>query len=190
MDPTYKGFSVPTPTKTRSGGLNLRMPLLIGGSVLVVIVIAGLIANFLTPNTTTISQRLLYRVDALNTLTQSAEDDISDDSIAKINTDLNIVMTGDYAALSKVIVAAKATKELSAIKTEEADAVTTTKLKTAKSNGQYNTTYKDVLLQKIQAAYALADEVQSKTSRNSVKSELTTLKEHLNTYYTELKNLQ
>lgn len=189
MDPTYKGFSVPTPTKVRSGGMNFRKPLLIGGGILLLFAIIGLIANFLTPNTTTLSQRLLYRIDALNTLTKSAGNSISSDALSKINTDLLVVVTSDYAALNKVIPTAKTTKELTKIKTEEADSATTDKLKTAKINGNYDSTYKDVLLQKLQAAHALADELQTKSSKASVKSQLTTLKEHLNTYYTELKNL-
>jgi hypothetical protein len=190
MDPTYKGFSVPTPTKVRSGGLNLRKPLLIGGGVLLVFVIVGLIANLMTPNTTTLTQRLLYRLDALNTLANSARPNISSDSLAKINADLLIVTTGDYASLTKVIPTVKSTKELTAIKTEEADAATTESLKTAKVNGQYDNTYKAVLMQKIESASALANELQGKTSKTSVKSALTTLKEHLNTYYTQLQALQ
>lgn len=190
MDPTYKGLSVPTPTKVRSGGLNMRKPLLIGGGILVLFIIIGIIANFLTPNTTIISQRLLYRVDALNTLMNSARASIQNDALAKINADLLIVMTGDYTALNKVIPTAKTTKELTAIKTEEADATTTANLKTAKVNGQYDSTYKTTLIQKIEATYALATELQNKSSKSSVKTALTTLKEHLNTYYTQLKNLQ
>lgn len=190
MDPTYKGFSVPTPTKTKNGTLNMRRPLLIGGGLLAVFIIIGIIANILTPNTTNISQRLLYRVDALNTLMGAARSNIQDDALAKINADLLIVTTGDYTALSTAIPTAKTTKELTAIKTEETDATTTEKLKTAKINGQYDTTYKTVLKQKIESAYALATELQNKSSKTAVKSALTTLKEHLNTYYEQLKDLE
>lgn len=189
MDPTYRGLSAPTPTKARSGKLNLRPALFIGGGVLILFVIIGLVVNMLSPNTTTLSQRLLYRVDALSTLISSARTDIGDDSLAKINADLSIVLTGDYAALAKVIPTAKSTNELKKIKTEEADADTTAKLKTAKINGQYDSTYKTVLIQKIEAANALANELQSKSSKSSVKSALTTLKDHLGIYYTELKKL-
>lgn len=189
MDPTYKGLSVPTPTKTRSGGPNLRMALLIGGGVLLLFVIIGLVANFLTPNTTNVSQRLLYRVDALSTLVSSAQNNISSDDLAKINADLSIVLIGDYKALTDIIPAAKTTKELTAMKTEEADAATTDALKTAKINGQFDSTYKTTLMQKLEATYALADELLTKSSKSTTKASLTTFKEHLNTYYTQLKAL-
>lgn len=190
MDPTYKGLSMPTPTKTRSGGLNLRKPLLIGGGVLVLFIVIGLLANLFTTDTTTISQRLLYRMDALETLTTTAKSDISSDALGKINADLSIVLSGDNAALKKVITSAKMTTELTKIKTEEADAATTAKLKTAKINGQYDTTYKNVLLQKIEAANALITELWGQSSRSSVKAQLVTTNDHLKTYYAQLKALQ
>ena len=189
MDPTYRGLSAPTPTKTRTNTLNLRPALFIGGGVLLLFVIVGLIANMLSPNTTTLSQRLLFRVDALNTLLRSAHTDIGDDSLAKINADLSIVVLGDSAALIKVIPAAKTTNELKAIKTEESDAATIAKLKTAKINGQYDDVYTAVLIQKIEAANALAIELEKKSSKSSVKTALATFKDHLGIYYTQLKSL-
>lgn len=189
MDPTYKGLSVPTPTKTRSGNPNLRKALLIGGGLLLLFVIIGFVANLLTPNTTNVSQRLLYRVDALSTLVSSAQKDISSNDLAKLNADLSIVLIGDYKTLTDVIPAAKTTSELTAIKTEEADSATTEALKTAKINGQFDSTYKTTLMQKLEAAYALADELLTKSSKSTTKTALTTFKNHLNTYYTELKAL-
>lgn len=189
MDPTYKGLSVPTPTKTRSTNPMLRKALLIGGIVLAFFIVAGIIASIITPNTTQISQRMLYRVDALIALTKSADANISNDSLAKINTDLRIVLIGDYAALNKTIPSQKSTKELAKIKAEETDTATSQKLKTAKINAQYDSIYKDSLLQKIEATIALADELQSKTSRSSTKLQLTTLKNHLNIYYYQIKKL-
>ncbi len=189
MDPTYKGLSVPTPTRTRGGGLNLRKPLLIGGGIIVLITIAAFVANALTPNTTTLSQRLLYRTDALLALTNSAQKDISSDALAKVNADLMIVLTSDNAALQKAIPAAKTTKELTKIKTEETDADTTARLATAKINGEYDSTYKTILLQKLETENALVSELWTKSSKASVKSTLLTLNDHLKLYYAQLKAL-
>jgi len=44
-------------------------------------------------------------------------------------------------------------------------------------------------MQKLEAAYALADELLTKSSKSTTKTALTTFKDHLNTYYTELKAL-
>lgn len=189
MDPTYKGLSVPTPTKTRGGGFNLRKPLLIGGGVLVFFILIGILANLFTTDTSTLSQRLLYRMDALEALAASAKNDISSDSLSKINADLSLVLTGDNTALKKVIPAVKTTSELTKIKTEETDANTTAKLKTAKVNGQYDSSYKEVLIQKIETANALITELWSKSSKSSVKTELVTINEHLKVYYAQLKAL-
>lgn len=180
---------MPTPTKTRGGGLNLRKPLLIGGGILVFFILIGVLANLFTTDTSIISQRLLYRMDALEALTASAKNNISSDSLSKINTDLSLVLTGDNTALKKVIPAQKMTSELTKIKTEETDADTTAKLKTAKVNGQYDSSYKAVLLQKIETANALITELWSKSSKSAVKAELVTINDHLKVYYTQLKAL-
>lgn len=189
MDPTYKGLSVPTPSKTRPGSPNLRKALLIGGGILVLFIIIGFIANLMTPNTTNISQRLLYRVDALNELVSDAQDNISSDDLAKINADISIVLIGDYKTLTGVIPTVKTTKELTAIKTEEADATTTEALKTAKINGQFDSEYKTVLMQKLETTYALSNELLTKSSKSTTKAALTTFREHLITYYNQLKAL-
>jgi len=103
---------------------------------------------------------------------------------------LLIVLASDSVALKKVIPTAKTTTELTKIKTEEADAASVTKLKTAKINGQYDTTYKDILIQKIETANALVTELYGKATKSSVKSELVTINEHLKVYYAQLKALQ
>lgn len=190
MDPTYKGLSVPTPIKTRGGGLNLRKPLLIGGGILVFFILVGVIANLFTTDTSTISQRLLYRMDALEALTNTAKSNISSDSLSKINADLSLILTGDNVSLKKVIPVAKTTTELTKIKTEETDAATATKLSSAKINGQYDSTYKQVLLQKIETANALITELWSKSSKSSVKAQLLTINDHLKVYYAQLNALQ
>jgi hypothetical protein len=167
----------------------MRTPLLIGGGILVFFILVGLLANMFSTDTTTISQRLLYRVNSLSALATSANSTIQSDSLSKINAEFSSVLTSDITALGKVIPTAKTTKELTTIKTEEADAATTAKLATAKINGQYDSTYKTVLMQKIEATNALVTELWSKSSSSSVKTALTTLNSHLKVYYAELKTL-
>lgn len=190
MDPTFKGLSAPTPKKVQTSSTSLRKALVIAGGFLLLIAIAGVAMTLLTPNNTTLSQRFLYRLDALDALTVTARANIQDDNLSKVNADLSLVLTGDITSISKLIATAKTTPELTAIKTEEADATTTDNLKKALVNGQYDSTYKTVLKQKVGAASALATEIAGKTTSTQLKQALTTLQDHLQTYYTQLTNLQ
>ena len=189
MDPTFKGLSAPTPTKVRTSNANLRKTLIIGGALLLLIAIVGVVMTLLTPNNT-LSQRFLYRLDALSALTLTAQSSIQDDNLSKINADLSIVLTGDVTSINKLIPTAKTTPELTAIKTEETDKTTTDNLKTALVNGQYDSTYKTVLKQKVDAANALAAELAGKTTSTELKQALATLEDHLHTYYIQLTSLQ
>lgn len=190
MDPTFYGLGAPTPTKNGAKKLNLRPVLFIAGGALLVVVVLGIIANMLNPNTAEISQRLAYRVDALTTLVKKSTDQIQGDSLRKINADLALTLAGDNAVVQKAIPAVKTTPRLTAIKTEETDAQTTTKLKAAGVNGTFDSAYKTVLLQKIESTRALISELYKKSSNTTLKNNLTTLSTHLKTYYDQLKALQ
>lgn len=189
MDPTFKGFSAPTPVTQKRGGLNWRMGLLIAGGLTGLIIIVSVIAGLLSPNTTNTSQRLLYRMDTLATLVTSARSNIHDDALGKINADLSIMLLGDSASLKKLITTAKTTPELTAIKKEESDTATTDKLKTALVNGAYDTTYRTILVAKLEAAATLIKDLHSKTSSKALKQALVTASDHINTYYQQLKKL-
>jgi hypothetical protein len=190
MDPTFKGLGAPTPTKMRTSNASLRKTLVITGGFLLLVIVIGVAVSLLTPNNATLSQRFLYRLDALDTLTSTAQASIQDDNLSKVNADLSLVLTGDITSINKLIATAKTTPELTAIKTEEADKTTTDNLKTAQINGQYDSTYKTVLKQKVAAANALAVELAGKTTDTQLKQALATLQSHLQTYYTQLTGLQ
>ncbi len=190
MDPTFKGLGAPMPSKTSSSGPNFKLIFIILGGVLAVVIIASLIIGRVNGDSTALSQRLLYRLDALYSLTSNAQSNIVSDDIAKINSEASLVLAGDIVAVEEVIPAAKSSSTLTAIKTEELDATTVANLKTAKINGVYDKTYTTALLQKLEAAYALAGEVNDGSSSTKVKAALTTLRDHLSTYYTQLKKLQ
>lgn len=190
MDPTYKGLHVPTPTNTvQKKTLNWKRALLIGGGILVGMIVLGFVANLLTPDNTTVTQRMLYRIDALTTLTSNSRGSIQGDVLSKINTDLSVMLNGDNGALKKAVPTPKITPELTAIKKEEADAATTEKLNTAKVNGAFDIVYKTVLIQKIEEAAKIVKDVYGKTSNTTLKQALVTTADHLNTYYQQLKKL-
>lgn len=191
MDPTYKGLHVPTPMSTpqRKGSGNLKKGLVIGGVIIAGIILLGLAVNFLTPNNTGITQRMLYRIDALSTLTSSSRAFIKNGDLSKINTDLSIMLNGDNAELKKAVPVVKMTPELTAIKKEETDATTADKLKTATINGAFDTVYKTVLMQKLEAASQIIKDVYKETSSKTLKQTLTNTADHINTYYQQLKKL-
>ncbi len=117
MDPTYKGLSAPTPNSGRSSsGLDWRRGLFFTAGLVGLIVIIALVSSMLTPNTTNITQRLLYRLDALTTMATSARSNIRDDSLSKINADLSLILNGDYLAIKKATPVVQMNAELTAIK--------------------------------------------------------------------------
>lgn len=186
MDPTYKGLPTPLPTVQKRGGPNLRLAMLIGGGFLVLIVVLGLIFGG-GGTSTNDRQRLLYRLDALIAMTNTAKLSLKSDNLQKINAELSLVLTSDQTAVTAVIPAAKATKELSALKTEEADAELVTTLKAAAANGTYDSAYKAALQEKLSATYSLANELVANTSSSAIKTALTPLNEHITSYFNQLK---
>jgi len=189
MDPTYKGLPTPLPTVQGRRGPNLRLVLIIAGAFLLLITVLGLIFSAGNGSSTEQNQRLLYRLDALLTLTKNAQDQLKDDSLKKLNAELSLVLTGDQTAVTKVIPTAKNSSSLTAIKTEETDADTTAKLKTAASNGTYNSTYKSVMQDKLSSLYSLSATVGKSSASSKTKAALATMNEHLTVYFNQLKDL-
>lgn len=190
MDPTYKGLSAPTPHSNRpKTGVNWQRALLVAVGLIGGIMIIGLLVDVLSPKSTNITQRLLYRFDALTTLTNSARPNIKDNNLSKVNADLSLMLNGDNTAIKKVTPVVKMDAELTAIKKVETDATTTDKLKTALVNGSFDTAYKKVLIQKLEATSSLITEVSSKTSSSTLKKALATAYDHMNTYYIQIKKL-
>lgn len=189
MDPTFKGLGVPTPVRMPAKSFDIRRGLLFGGIVVAVVIIVSLVVSTVTAGPTNELQRMLYRLDALSTLTINARGSISSDELSKVNASLSLILEGDNVAIKKVISPVQLNSTLSAIKTEETDTASTDKLQTAKLNADYDSTYRAIVTQKVEATSALATELLDKVSSSQQKTALTTLRTHLDTYDAQLKSL-
>ena len=186
MDPTFKGLSTPVPTKTRPAGPNIKLAVIIALVFIGLVTIVGVIFSNNSSGNRTLSQQLVYRLEALDTLTANAQATIKDENLAKTNAEVSLIVSGDVATIKQLVGTVKVDKKLAALKTAEADAQTTTTLKDAQLNGTYDTTYRTVLGQKLQNAYALAKEVQDASSSKKLDAALQSLQNNLSTYYQQL----
>lgn len=185
MDPTFKGLGPPLPQKRPASGPSFKLIFIIIGGALVLLTALVLIGNALGSSTQNNAQRLIYRLDSLKTLTTTASKDISDEALSSANSSFSLVLSGDISAIKEVIKEKKADKALSDIKKDESNDETLTRLNSAKTNGTYDSTYRTVLREKLQAAYNLAEEVSKRTTKQQ-KEALSALQEHLSTYYEQL----
>lgn len=188
MDPTFKGLGTPTPTKVKPQ-MHLPRWLLYVGAFVVLALVATVIAMMITPKSDNIKQRLLYRIDALSSLTSDARPNIQSGDLAKINSELSLMLTNDGESIKKVIAAAKLNDTLKSIRTQEQDKATDEKLKTARINGSFDSAYKTVLIQKIEATIALLQEVYTKNATKKQKPILDSTYKNLNNYLAQLKAL-
>lgn len=183
MDPTFKGLSMPVPDKIKTNGFNFKLTLLVAVSLLALVAGVSLIVGNLNNSSKYLNQRLIYRMEALTSMASKAQAEIGEEAMSKTNAELSLVLSGDTAIIKKIIPTVKSNKTLSSIKNEEADKASLESLKTAKINGTYDVTYKKILSQKLQTASALTSEVSKKSSNKKLKTELTRLSSHLQTYY-------
>lgn len=188
MDPTYKGLGTPTPTKVKPQKQIPRWVLYVGAFIALAVV-AAIIAMMISPKSDNVKQRLLYRVDALNSLTRDARSKIQSGDLAKINSELSIMLTNDNESIKKVIPATKLDDTLKSIRTQEQDKATEEKLKTALVNGSYDSAYKTVLIQKVEATIALLQEIYTKNATKKQKPVLDNTYKNLNNYLVQLKAL-
>lgn len=185
MDPTYKGLPTPLPTVQPKRGPNLKLILIIAGAFLVLITVLGLIFSRGGGNVNE-QQQLLYRLDSLIELTTSAKQSLTDDDLQKINAEVTLILTGDQTALKAATPTAKSSKALTALKAAEANTETTEKLKIAAQSGSYNTTYREVLAEKLSNLYTLSAKVNKEASSKQLKAATATMNEHLTAYYNQL----
>lgn len=188
MDPTFKGLPTPLPTVQRKPGPNIVAIVSITGGFLLLIFVLGLLFGR-GGGSVNEKQQLLYRLDATISLVDNAKKSLQNDDLQKINTELSLILKGDQPAVVAAIPKIKPTKELTALKTKEADAETTEKLKTAAVNGLHDTTYKEVLQQKLSELYTLSAKVNGETTSKSLKSATATLNEHATFYFNQIKEL-
>lgn len=189
MDPTYLGHPIPTPTAQPRGGLMTKRTLfLIIGAIVALAV--GMIMIFASgDNSATLRQRVSARQATTIKLIADGQKNITRDDIAKINSELSIVLASDNSKLQTALKTAGLKKTDKTITAAEADAATFEKLKTAKLNAQYDSTYLSVLTQKLESLRGLLVELNENTRSRSLKAATADEYRNLGIYLNALSRL-
>lgn len=162
--------------------------LVVGGLVAVVVGAVLLMAS--QDNSGQLQQRLYARQATTLKLVADGQKNISDDDLAKINSELSIILNGDNKALTTALKTAGLKKIDAAIKSAEADTESFEALATAKLNAQYDDAYRNMLTQKLETLHALLKEVHSKTRSSSLKTAIAAEYKHLTPYINALTELE
>lgn len=189
MDPSLLGRPIPTPTAQKPTGLVTKRTFMI-----ILLVIAALVGGSLlllggSDNSGTLLQRASARQATTQRLVADGQKNITNDDLSKLNSELSILLAGSTPALQAEVSKAGIKSLDKAIVAAEADVATFEKLATAKLNGQYDSTYRGVLAQKLESLLALFEELNGKTNSKSLKTMLSTDYEQLSGYVKTLETL-
>lgn len=179
MNPSYIGQPVPVPGKVpaQKNGFSGRIMIIIG--VLLVAVIAG-VGMMLAGQDKSgpLSQRLTYRLEALDDILQDGKKNASSDKLRKVTGDGSILMAGDMTAIKTALPESKGKKPATIVAAESSKA-SLERLKTAKINGTYDAAYSSELATKLETTSALASELYNASRSTKLKTALKTTYEHL-----------
>lgn len=190
MDPSYLGQPMQAPVAQRPRGFITGRTLVVLIALIAAIVIGLLLLVFSADRSGPLQQRTAARQETTMKLIADGQKNLSSGELKKINAELNVVMLSDDVALQTALADAgfkKADKEVVAA---EADAETFDKLATAKINGQYDSTYRGVLLQKLESHMGLLEELHGETKKKSLKRTLATQYEHLDGFRKTLEKTE
>ena len=189
MDPTLLGAPVPVPThQHHRKGLSRNVVFLLAG--LVVVIVIGLLLILLSGDKSgTFRPKLSARSDATLSLIADGKKNIKGAELAKLNSELYLVLLTDNVATSKALATAGLKKVDPAVKTSEAVTATLASLKTAKVNGQYDETYKTDLSSQLTKLNSLSKELHTATNSKSLKAALSTQYTHVAEYLKQLQAL-
>lgn len=159
--------------------------------LLVGAIITGMLMMFASSdNTGQLQQRLSARQETTLKLVADGKKNITDDRLAKLNSELSIVLTGDNTAIQAALKSAGLKKVEKTILADEADLATFEQLGSAKLNGQYDTTYRRVMTQKIESLMSLLQELHDATKIKDLKPSLAAEYKHLGTYLDAMNKLE
>lgn len=189
MDPSLLGRPIPTPTAQKPASAFPTRLIVIGAVLLAAIVGGFLLIASSSDNNDQLMQRLSARQATTLQLISDGQKNLTSDEIGKVNSELNLTLLSDDAALQAELTKAGIKKIEKTITTAEADTTTFEKLSSAKLNGQYDSTYHATLSLKLESLRALIGELHDKTRSTSLKSVLSREHAHLTTYINELEAL-
>ena len=161
--------------------------LIIGG--LVAVIGGGFMLFASGDNSNQLQQRLSVRQDTTLNLLADGQKNISDDDLAKVNSELYLILLGDDTALTSALKTAGLKKVDKTIKAAEADTESFEALTAARLNAQYDSVYLNVLIRKLESLQALLKEVNSNTRSRSLKAAVATEYRHVGIYLTQLEAL-
>lgn len=191
MDPSLLGRPIPTPTAQKRTGVMTKRTFFVVLLVIVAVVAGLLLFLASRDNSGQLQQRLSARQATTLRIIADGKKNIANDNLAKINSELGIVLLSDNVKLQEALATAGLKKVDKDVTAAEADADTFAQLNTAKLNAQYDASYRNILTLKLESLQALAQEIHGKTRSKSLKAALTTEYEHLALYHkmlTELPN--
>lgn len=190
MDPSYLGQPIPTPVANKPRGIMTKRTLFFIIGAVFAIGAAGFMLLASGDNSGQLQQRVSARQATLQKLIADGQKNITNDDLAKINAELNIILLSDNTALQSGLKTAGMKKTDKTITAAEADAATFEKLADAKLNAQYDAAYQAALTQKLESHRALLQELHGKTKSRSLKSALAREYEHLGRYLDTLEKLE
>lgn len=125
-----------------------------------------------------LSQRLTYRLEALQDILKDGKKNASSDKLRKITGEASILLLGDMASLEKAVPKAKGKKPAAIVEAEDSKP-SIERLKAAKVNGTYDTAYTSELTTKLEATSALTRELHGESRSKSHREALNTMYQHL-----------
>lgn len=189
MDPSYLGQPVPVPTAHKPSRLPSGRTLLLISGGLVALAAGAFMLLSTGDSSGELQQRAVARQNTTLRLIADGQKNITNDDLAKINSELNIVLIGDNNQLQAAVKTAGLKKVAKTITSNEVDTATFETLKDAKLNAEYDDAYQNALTQKLESLRALLQELHGKTSSRKLKTIVAAEYSHLGFYLNQLEKL-
>jgi hypothetical protein len=183
MDPTYRGFGTPVPTKNQyRRGISGKTILVVIGAIIAVIIGIVLLTSS-GDKTGPLQSRLLARLDTMQKIVAEGTTNAKDPELQELNSAISIQVMSETATLQAEFKKNGGGKTDKNITKEEADTTTFESLKSAALNSRFDSTYRQVVAGKLDSTNALIKELYDKSKNEKVR-------EALNNAYGHFKQLQ
>ena len=188
MDPTYYGLGAPKNYRAPGKGVNVKLIVFIVLGVMALAVAWWLLSN--GSNTSSLPHQMLYRLGGVQSLLSDGQLNSRNDGLKKLTAETSIVLLGHSTTLKRLYpLPAKPDKKLQSIIAGESVAPILKTMTDSKINGAHESTYHKSLLQKLNETYALAAELEWKTTR-AAQAQYTSLKQDILQNYQQLQAIQ
>jgi len=179
MDPTYVGQPMRVPTKLphhRNGPSGQMLLILVALLVAVLLGVVLVVAN--QDKSGPLSQRLTYRLDALQDILKDGKKNANSDKLRKITSEASILLVGDTTAVESTVPKVKGKKPAAVVDAEDSKP-SLERLKEAKINGTYDNAYTSELTTKLESTSALTRELYDESHNKKLREALNVMHQHL-----------